>query len=378
MSGKDPSTVGQFLKRLSNSGVLPAADVSAVVRTVSPEELEEDAQRFARKLVRESTLTLYQATQLYNGKAAGLVLGNYVLLDKIGAGGMGMVFRARHQKMKRIVALKVLTGTAVNSAGAVTRFHREVEAAAKLSHPNIVTAHDADEAKGLHYLVMEHVDGPDLEQRVLESGPIPTATAMDYITQAATGLAHAHAHGVIHRDLKPSNLLLDPGGTIKILDMGLAFFTAEPGLQRPDNDLTRLTDAGSMVGTVDFMSPEQALDAREVDARSDVYSLGCTLYFLLTGQPVYQGETPMRRLIAHREAPIPSLSEERDDVPPQVDVILAKMIAKQPDDRYQTAEELRGDLKQWREKALSDRPSPDAVDDNTLPPDVLSEILGDD
>ena len=179
------------------------------------------AEELANELYREGKLTKFQAQAIYQDKTRGLVVGNYVVLDRLGKGGMGQVYKAQHRKMKRVVALKVLPSASTQSSESVKRFQREVEAAAKLSHPNIVTAYDADEARGIHFLVMEYVDGCDLSSLVKTHGPLSVATAVDYIVQAARGLEYAHGKGVIHRDIKPHNLLFDKQKTVKVLDMGL-------------------------------------------------------------------------------------------------------------------------------------------------------------
>ena len=323
----------QFIERLLQSGLMPEADVQSFIETLPAEKQPKDTAALAKELVQAKKLTKYQAQAIYSGKAGGLVFGEYVVLDKIGEGGMGVVLKARHRRMDRLVAIKILPAASVDSAEAIQRFYREVKAAAKLSHPNIVTSHDAGEHQGMHFLVMEFVEGKDLASIAKERGPLPVREAMGYIVQAARGLQYAHEEGVVHRDIKPANLLRDKKGTIKILDMGLARFAgSEPSLGGGD----RLTTTGQVMGTCDYMAPEQAEDTHAADHRADIYSLGCTLYRLVTGGAPYPRDTLMKILMAHREAPIPSLAKQREDVPPEVDAIFQKMVAKRPDDRYQS------------------------------------------
>jgi tRNA A-37 threonylcarbamoyl transferase component Bud32/uncharacterized protein YjhX (UPF0386 family) len=269
-------------------------------------------------------------------------LGNYVLLEKLGQGGMGEVYKARHRRMDRIVAVKLLSAAALRSEELVRRFQREVRAAARLCHPGIVTAYDADEAEGRHFLVMEYVDGADLATLVRQAGPLPAPEAVECLRQAAAGLEYAHAQGVIHRDLKPSNLLLDRSGTVKLLDLGLARLD-EPA----DNDTVAaasLTGSGQVMGTADYMSPEQAGDCRTVDRRTDIYALGCTLFFLLTGRPPYHGPSWLDTIVAHRSQPIPSLRDSLPDVPPGLDAVYQRMLAKKPEERYESMQAVRSAL----------------------------------
>jgi serine/threonine protein kinase len=256
----------------------------------------------------------------------------------LGSGGMGSVFKAVHRRMNRLVALKLLP-SGNRSADSVQRFEREIQAVARLSHPNIVEAHDAGCHDGAYYFIMELIDGQDLARYVVENGPLPPKEAIGYVLQMARGLEYAHAAGVIHRDIKPSNLILDKAGTIKVLDLGVARFKASASFNDTAATST-LTSTGCVLGTVDYMAPEQALNTKLADHRADVYSLGCTLYFLLTGQPVYGGETTMERLLAHREKPIPSLRSVCPAVSKELDKVFQRMLAKKPDDRWQSMTDL--------------------------------------
>jgi len=332
----------QFVESLVQSGLMTADEVSRFEQGLPPQRHPEDAQALARELVQGGKLTKYQAQMVYQGKPKGLVFGEYTVLDKLGQGGMGVVLKAQHRRMKRVVAVKVLPASAMKSSEAVKRFYREAEAAAKLNHPNIVQAHDASESEGIHYLVMEYVDGKDLAAIVRERGPLEVKQALDCILQAAKGLEYAHREGVIHRDIKPGNLLLDKKGTVKILDMGLARVALAVGAEDPGSE--QLTQSGQVLGTCDYMAPEQAQDTRRADQRSDIYSLGCTLYRLLTGKVPYSGDSLMSILLAHRDAPIPSLSGAGPDVPESVNAIFQKMVAKRPEDRYQSMGEVIADV----------------------------------
>ena len=334
-------TIEQFVERLTQSGLMSAAEVSTFQDSLPPDKRPKDVQQFAQALVQHKKLTKYQAKAVYEGKGKSLVFDEYVVLDQIGEGGMGVVLKAQHRRMKRIVAVKMLPAATMKSPDAVQRFYREVEAAAKLSHPNIVTAYDAREHGGRHCLVMEYVEGKDLAAVVKEHGPLPVPQAIECILQAARGLQYAHEQGVVHRDIKPGNLLLSKSGTVKILDMGLARIAGpEAAMGGPE----RLTTTGQVMGTCDYMAPEQAMDCHAVDARADIYALGCTLYRLLLSQPPYHGQSLMQILMAHREAAIPSICQTRPEVPAELDAVFQKMVAKEPGDRQQSMAEVIAEL----------------------------------
>jgi formylglycine-generating enzyme required for sulfatase activity/serine/threonine protein kinase len=333
--------VDQFTRQLAESGLIAPDELRKLLDRL-PAEHKSDTESLARELVRRDLLTAWQAQQIYQGQGGQLVLGNYVVLDKLGQGGMGLVLKAQHRRMERVVAIKVLSPSVTKTPAALARFQREVKAAAKLEHPHIVTAYDADEAGGTHFLVMQYVDGTDLSALVKQSGPLPLEKALSCVLQAARGLEYAHGRGVVHRDIKPANLLLDRDGTVKILDMGLA------RLDSAGEQQDELTGSGQIMGTVDYMAPEQALSTKSADRRADIYSLGITLWYLLTGKPAYTGDSAMAKLIAHRERAIPSLRAACPTAPESLDAVFARMVAKTPEARYQTMAEAIADLERCR------------------------------
>lgn len=257
----------------------------------------------------------------------------YEVLQLLGQGGMGAVYKARHKKMDRVVALKVINAKLLDNPKAVERFEREVKAAAKLHHPNIVSAHDADQASNTHFLVMEFVEGTDLAMYVDKKGPLPVAHACHCIRQAALGLQHAHEHGMVHRDIKPHNLMLTTGDVVKVMDFGLA------RLAREDASGAGLTGENVLMGTADYIAPEQAQDAHKSDIRADIYSLGCSLYHLLAGKPPFEGGTVVQKIAAHLTATVP-LAELPTNVPEGLRVVLTRMVEKNPTQRYHTPAEV--------------------------------------
>lgn len=326
----EPLPLDPFLQGLSDSGIWSPAEIQGL--RAKSAAFRQDCRPLIQELIKNQKLTKFQATLILQGKGRDLVLSNYVILEKIGEGGMGMVFKARHRKTGQVVALKVLSPAVTKKPTAVKRFLREVRAVSELDHTNIVASSDAGEDKGTHFLVMEYVEGTDLTRLVRKNGPLPVDQAVDIVLQAARGLSHAHEIGIIHRDIKPSNLLLDRQGVVKILDLGLALREDED-----DSASQQLTRDGSILGTCDYMAPEQALNSRSADQRSDIYSLGCTFYFLLTGQLMYGGQkSTMEKVMAHRESAAPALS----GVPSGVQAAYQKMVAKKPEQRWQTMKEV--------------------------------------
>jgi serine/threonine-protein kinase len=330
-----------FLTNLRQSGLLTPEQLEAVAGKL-PET--HRGRLVARALVEAGLLTKFQAEMLLAGRTGGFVLGQYRILDQLGQGGMGRVFKAVHATMNRVVALKVLAPQLVDTDKAQALFNREMQAAARLHHPNIVTAYDANRVSDRYYLVMEFVDGPNLDRLVRDRGPLRIGQACDFIRQAALGLQHAFEMGMVHRDIKPANLLLQPPAanaaarrsTVKILDFGLArLHDAEQ------------TGAGSIVtrpnvvmGTPDYVSPEQARDLHSADIRSDLYSLGCTFYYLLTAAVPFPEGSTLEKLVRHSTVEAPAIERLRPEVLPPVAAIIRRLLSKQPGARYQTPLEL--------------------------------------
>lgn len=276
-------------------------------------------------------------------------LGDYRILSRIGSGGMGTVYKALHERMGRTVALKVLRPEIQRDPALLKRFDREVRVAARLSHPNIVAALDAREQDGLHFLITEFIEGVDLDALVRRDGPLSVRDAVECILQAARGLDYAHRQGVVHRDIKPANLLRDNGDVVKVLDMGLARLDTSQ-----DSAISELTQTGMVMGTAAYMAPEQARDTSRADARSDIYSLGCTLYFLLNGRSMFAGGSMIDTLMSHVSQPAPSLLQNSHSIQSEVDGIYRRMVAKNPDDRFQTAAELVTELEAVRSRLPAD------------------------
>lgn len=330
------ATFSQLVENTAASGLVPDDELVSIAGLAAG-----DPRELLRRLAAQGGLTHFQLTALNEGRGSSLRIGNYDILDRLGAGGMGTVFKARHRRMKRIVALKVLSEKLSENPLFVKRFQREVETIAALGHPNIVMAYDADEAEVGHFLVMEFVNGLDLAACVERDGSFPLTRAVDCILQAARGLAYAHSQGIIHRDVKPHNLLVDDSGTIKVTDLGLARLNHGGAGSASDADVTM---AGGVIGTADYMPPEQAVDSTTIDHRADIYSLGCTLHYLLTGRPPYSGSTIMGILLKHRDGDIPRLTTPRPETPPRLNDLFRRMLAKSPEQRVQHMTEVVAEL----------------------------------
>lgn len=332
------SEQSEFLSILGLSKLLDEAVLESI-RAAG--DFPSEAGVFAEILVQQGILTRFQSKQLLGGRHRGLVLGPYRILDQIGKGGMGTVYLAEHATLKRRVAVKVLARELAENKTAVERFLREARAASALCHANIVRVHHVGQASGTHYIVMEHVDGATLEQVVDRKGPFGPMDAAKIAIQAASGLQHAHEKGFVHRDIKPENLMLTKDGTIKILDMGLT-----KKIDKSEDNLTGILNIQTILGTIDYLSPEQAIQ-NDVDASSDIYSLGATLFTLLTGHSPYEGVPAQQKLMQHQFGAVPNLMDFRSDLPEELAAIIAKMMAKLAKDRFASAAEVIDAFHPW-------------------------------
>jgi WD40 repeat protein/serine/threonine protein kinase len=362
MKRDETITLDKFLSLLRSGNLLGADDLARVDRQTAGEGFQEPGV-LAWWLVEQNLITRWQAHMLVSGWNH-FFLDKYKLLDRVGAGGMGTVYKAWQPGLARAVALKVLSDALLENEQAVARFHREIQSVAALEHPNIVATFDADCVKGKHFLVMEYVEGQDLDAMARKRGRLPAGEACEYVRQAALGLAHAHERGMVHRDIKPANLLVtfrpvnDEGPplstsenralsangpasaseavvpVVKILDFGLARFGAEI------HGASELTQTGQIMGTPDYIAPEQARDTKSADHRSDIFSLGCTLFRLVTGQVPYRGNSVMEKLMARALDEAPRARSLCPELHPALDNCIARMLARDPASRYQTADEL--------------------------------------
>lgn len=310
-------------------------------QTESPDQTDPTVERMAEALVAAELVTQWQVEKLVVGKYKGFFLDKYKLLGHISTGGMSSVYLAEHRMMKSRRAIKVLPKHRVNDTTYLARFRREAKATAALKHPHVVRAYDIDNVGDVHYIVMEYVDGPDLQQLVKDKGPLDCQQAARYIAQSADGLEHSHQIGLIHRDVKPGNVLIDPNEQAKVLDLGLALFS--------DDDQASLTLAfnENVLGTADYLAPEQALNSHEIDGRADIYGLGCTLYFTLVGHPPFDDGSLAQRIARHQSIMPSPIRDERPDCPELLEEICFQMMQKKEDERFQSMAEVAEILQAW-------------------------------
>ncbi|VTR98649.1 serine/threonine protein kinase [Tuwongella immobilis] len=325
-----PATVQEFLELVQKSGVVDEGRLkSYLTQLKAGNQIPAEPNRFAGLLIREGILTHFQAEQFLQGRWKRFHIGRYKVLERLGAGGMGQVFLCEHKLMRRRVAVKVLPTNKADDQSSLERFYREARAVAALDHPNIVRAFDIDTDENLHFLVMEYVDGSSIQDIVKKFGPMDVLRSCHYISQAAQGLQHAHESGLVHRDIKPGNLLIDRAGVMKILDMGLArFFHDEEDI------ITKRYDE-NVLGTADYLAPEQVVDSHSVDIRADIYSLGATFYFMLTGSPPFHEGSVAQKLIYHQTKEPRPIGTLRPEVPPELIQVVQRMMTKDPTHRFQ-------------------------------------------
>ena len=337
-------TVDTFLDFVRRSTLVEEDRLAASLDALRAEhggQLPDDAEMVANHLVAQELITSWHVEKLLDRKYKGFFLGRYKLLRHIGSGGMSSVYLAEHTLMHRLRAVKVLPKGRVNDSSYLARFIREAQATAALNHPNIVRAYDVDNDGDTYYLVMEFIEGRDLQNVVKQDGPMPLEMACNYVAQAAEGLSYAHSNNLIHRDVKPANLLVDSKGVVKILDLGLALFS--------DDEKASLTVAHNenVLGTADYLSPEQAVNSHKIDMRADIYSLGCTLYYFLTGHPPFSDGTLAQRIAKHQTAMPDDIRKSRPDCPRDLVDICEKMMQKRPERRYANMRQVADALENW-------------------------------
>jgi serine/threonine-protein kinase len=326
-----------FLSLLEKSQIVSDDRLKSALANLAEvsEGAKVDTQTLASHLIDSGLITRWHVDKLLGGKYKGFFLGKFKLQGHLGTGGMSSVYLAEHKLSRQTRAIKVLPRKRVSDRSYLDRFYREGQAAAALNHPNVVRIYDICSEADTHYMVMEHVKGSDLYEIVKADGPLDANVAADYVCQAAEGLQHAHEKGMVHRDIKPANLLRTDDGVIKILDLGLALFQ-----QEGEESLTVMHNE-KIMGTADYLSPEQAVNSHNVDHRADIYSLGCTLYFLLTGNPPFSQGSLAQRIAMHQTKHPQSLLKVRPKLPVQLVAICEKMMQKKPQDRFRDCEHLR-------------------------------------
>jgi serine/threonine protein kinase len=351
-----PATVDDFLGLVRKSGLAEPERLEAVVEQLrSSGTLPEQPKALAALLVRHGLLTYFYAEQMLRGVWRGFTIGKYQILERLGSGGMGIVYLGEHKLMGHRVAIKVLPVALAEHRWFLDRFYQEAQAAGGLNHPNIVHAHDIDRDGNLHFLVMEFVDGSSLQEIVSKHGPLSILRAPHYIRQAAMGLEHIHEAGLVHRDIKPANLLLDRQGVIRVLDLGLVRCFKE----QPPETLPGKSKRKTMVGTDDYLAPEQIVNSDDVDIRADIYGLGATFYFMLTGTPPFDDAgQPYLKLIRHLAQSPKPIRTLRAEVPPDLAALVEKMMAKNPWERFQTPAAVVEALTAWTKEPIP--PPPEA------------------
>ena len=335
-----PSTTNDLLELVRKSGLIAPERLDDFLDSAGDEDLSP--KKLASLLVGAGMITQFQAEQFLLGKWRGFTIGKYKVLERLGFGGTGTVYLCEHLMVRRKVAIKVLPATKADNPAALGRFYREARAAGVLDHPNLVKCHDIDQDGSLHFLVMDFVDGSSLQTIITKFGPMAIDYASHCIKQAARGMQHAHEAGLVHRDIKPANILLDRKGAIRVLDLGLARFFND------DNDLLTLKyDENNVLGTADYVAPEQAINSHEVDIRADIYSLGATFYFLLAGQPPFPEGKAAQKLIWHQMKEPTPVHELRPEVPKELSALVAKMLTKKPAGRHATPADVMAALEPW-------------------------------
>lgn len=330
------------MRNVLRSKLLDRNELQASLRG-TPQAWRDDSQALANHLVRIGKLTRFQANKLLRGITQGMIVGDYRVLAPIGKGAMGTVFLVRDMRSNQLMALKILPPRLARSEERmVARFRREMELSRLVSHPNLAWTHEVGEWKGIPYIALEYIPGKTLYRLVIDEGRLPLPRAARLMAEVAAGLEHAHNRGLIHRDLKPSNIIVTPHDHAKVLDLGLALIHGEKG-----TDARVIGGQGYVVGTMDYVAPEQTYNAATVDRRSDLYSLGCTLYFLLTGQPPFPGGTSKEKALRHRSEKPRPLAELAPELPPRFIEFVERLMSKNPDDRPQSAAQVEHELRQW-------------------------------
>jgi hypothetical protein len=361
--GAEPASAEAFLKTVLRSGLLDRARLRAAVRAV-PSARRNDPRALADHLVRAGLLTRFQARKLLGGAFRGLVLGAYCVLAPLGRGGMGTVYLARDGASGEYVALKILPPHKARAEERLlARFRREMEMSRRVAHPNLAWVYDAGQYHGVYFLAMEYLPGRTLSRLVSEKGPLPVGRAARLLAEVAAALEHVHNQGLVHRDIKPSNVMVTPNGHAKVLDLGLALVAGE----KADDPLV-VGGPGYVVGTMDYIAPEQARDPIGVDRRADVYSLGCTLYFALTGRPPFPGGTSREKIRRQKHDEPTPLRVVLPDVPPAFAAVVRKMMEKDPEDRYPSAAAVEEELRGWAD------PGPALPPDRPGDPGYAAEI----